>query len=151
MRYEFQQQGDIISVDTRDLDYELIWDKLNLNKKQKGGAQKIIELYNSATFNDGILLVTALSWMKPYNREAQRHQADHYRTRSELEKSAGDVEIVTRLIDSEIMEIHSRWMPHLIIRGERVNRVIIGHECKKHPQAPYRLNISEIARSAELL
>ncbi|MBI2065947.1 hypothetical protein HYT60_00330 [Candidatus Woesebacteria bacterium] len=144
MRHEFEVAGQTEVVDTRQLDYEAIWDALGLRDGQREGADRIIDLYNSADFNDGILIVDAYSWMKPYNREAQRHQADHYRTRSELERVAQDNKLVEKLIDYEILELHPQLRPYLITRKEEESRTIIGPGHERHPQAPYRLNVWQL-------
>lgn len=141
MRYEFDVRGETEVADTKQLDYEAIWDALGLKKKQRGGADRIIDLYNSADFNDGILILTTSSWMKPHNREAQRHQADHYRTRSELERAAQDNILVRRLLHHGILELHPKWRPHLITRKEEEGRIVIGPGHERHPQAPYRLDV----------
>ena len=153
MRYEFDDRGETTIVDTKQLDYESIWDALGLRNEQRERANRIIGLYNSADFNDGILAVTAYSWMKPYNREAQRHQADHYRTRIELERTAQDNGLVRKLVHHGILELHPKWRPHLITRKEEEGRIVIGPGHQRHPQAPYRLGVwqlHELESSPEL-
>lgn len=145
MRYEFDVEGEVQVVDTSQLDYEVIWDALGLRNEERAGADRIIDLYHSVDFNDGILIVTAYSWMKPYNREAQRHQADHYRTRSELERVAQDNKLVEKLIDCDILELHPGMRPYLITRKEEEGRTIIGPGHERHPQAQYRLNVSVLS------
>ena len=130
MKYEFKDvDGKIEVVDTRLLDYGAVWDALGLKKRERSGAGRIINLYNSADFNGGILVVTADSWMKPYNREAHRHQSDHYRTRSELEKAAQEPKLVEKLINCRILKLHPRMRSYL----------------ERHPQAPYKLNMLELS------
>lgn len=141
MRHEFDDRGETTVVDTKQLDYESIWDALGLKNGQRKVANRIIDLYNSADFNDGILIVTAYSWMKPYNREAQRHQADHYRTRVELERAAQDNGLVRKLVHHGILEIHPKWRSHLITRKEEEGRIVVGPGHERHSQAPYRLNV----------
>ena len=144
MKYEFEDRGETTIVDTKQLDYEAIWDALRLRNGQREGANRIIDLYNSADFNDRILIVTAYSWMKPYNREAQRHQADHYRTRIELERAAQDNELVRKLVYHEILKLHPKWRSHLITRKEEEGRVVIGPGHQRHPQALYRLSVCQL-------
>lgn len=74
MLYEFRDLGgNTTLVDTSQIDYRSVWNALSLNKRQMRGANRVIELYHSADFSDGVIVVDAHSWMKPYNREAQRH------------------------------------------------------------------------------
>ena len=154
MIYEFEDRGEMTIVNTKQLDYESIWDALKLRNSQRKGANRIIDLYNSSDFNDRILIVTAYSWMKPYNREAQRHKADHYRTRLELERAAQNNGLVRKLIHYGILEIHQKWTPHLIKRKKEEGRiVVIGPGYQRHPQALYRLNVwrlHELELSPEL-
>ena len=42
--------GEKFTVDTHELDYESIWCELELKPRQREGAQKIIDLYESANF-----------------------------------------------------------------------------------------------------
>ena len=152
MRYEFDDGGKTTIVDTKQIDYEAVWGALGLKKKQREEANRIIDLYNSANFNDGITIVTAYSCMKPYNRETQRHQADHYRTRLELERVAQDNRLVRKLVHHGVLELHQKWR-HLITRKEEEDRIVIGPGHKRHPQAQYRLNIwnlYELESSPEL-
>ena len=141
MRYEFEDRGETTIVDTKQLDYKAIWDALRLRNSQREGANRIIDLYNSADFNDRILILTACSWMKPYDREAQRHQADHYRTRLELERAAQDNGLVRKLVHQGVLELHPKWKHHLATRREEEGRIVIGPGHERHPQAPYRLNV----------
>ena len=153
MRYEFKDKGETIILDTKQLDYEAIWDALRLRNGQREGANRIMDLYNSAYFNDRILIVTAYSRMKPYNKEAQRHQADHYRIRLELERAAQGNGLVRKLIHHGILEIHPKWRPHLIMRKKEEGRIVIGPGHQRHPQAPYRLDVwrlYELESSPEL-
>jgi hypothetical protein len=153
MIYEFESSGETIIVDTKQLDYEAIWDALGLRNRQRDGAKRIIDLYNSADFNDGIPIVTAYSRMKPYNREAQRHQADRYRTRLELERAAQDNRLVRKLVHEGSLELHPTWVPHLITRKEEKGGTVFGPGHERHPQAPYRLNVwklHELESSPEL-
>ncbi|MDO8661023.1 MAG: hypothetical protein Q7K43_03980 [Candidatus Woesearchaeota archaeon] len=142
MRYELQDEfGDKTIIDLKHLDYESIWDTLGLKNEQKDGANRIIELYNSAVFSDKIFILTIYSWMKPHYREAQRHQADHYRTRLELERVAKDNGLVRKLIHRGIVELHPKLIPYLITRREENDRILIGPGHKRHLQASYRLNV----------
>ena len=153
MRYEFEDRGETTIVDTKQLDYEAIWDALRLRNGQREGANRIMDLYNSADFNDRILIVTACSWMKPGNREAQRHQADHYRTRIELERTAQDNGLVKKLLHNGILKLHPKWRPHLITRKEEEGIIVIGPGHQRHSQAPYRLDVwrlHELESSPEL-
>jgi len=143
MKYELKDGGETTIVDTKQLDCEAIWDALRLRNEQREGANRIIDLYNSADFNDGILIVTAFSWMKPYNREAQRHQADHYRTRIELERAAQNNGLVKKLVHHGILKLHPKWY-HLITRKEEEGRVVIGPGHQRHPQALYRLSVCQL-------
>ena len=128
--------GEKFTVDTHELDYESIWCELELKPRQREGAQKIIDLYESANFYDRIIIVTAFSGMKPDRREAQRHQADHYRTRSELERVADDNNLVRKLIYRDVLELHPKWESYLMNPK--------GGGYQQHPQAPYRLNVGTL-------
>lgn len=144
MRYEFDDRGETVVVDTKQLDYEAIWSALGLKNEQRDGASRIIDLYNSADFDDGILIVTAHSWTKPYNREAQRHKADHYKTRLELERAAQDNGLVRKLVHHEILKIHKKWRYQLITRKEEGGVIKIGPGHERHPEAPYKLDVWQL-------
>ncbi|HLD49205.1 MAG TPA: hypothetical protein VJB11_02475 [archaeon] len=140
MLYELIEQGETIVVDTDCIDYGVVWDCLRLKPKERSAANKIIGLFNSADFFDNILIVDAHSWMKPYNRESQRHEIDHYKTRNEIEIAAKNDKAVQRLIDEGVLELHRKWHFLKKIRKDG-NATIITSEQERHSQASYRLNV----------
>ncbi len=144
MLYEFEDAEGVTVVDTQQLDYETVWDAIGLKSKQRKGANRIIDLYHSDDFNQRILVFDRYSWLKPYNREAQRHQADHYKTRTELEGAAQDNKLVRKLIHEGILEPHPNLKPYLVTRRETERGIVIGPGHKRHPQATYRLNVATL-------
>jgi len=140
MRYEIKDRsGEIIYIDTRNIDYNSVWETMGLSQRNRRMADRVIEPFNSADF-DEILIVDSHSWMRPHNREEQRHQADHYRTRTELEKTAKNNKLVRKLIHYDILELHPEWW-FLKTKKEEEGKIVIGPGHIRHPQAPYRLNV----------
>ena len=135
MRYKYEDfHGDTIILDTKELDYKAIWGEIGLKKAQIGPADRIISLYNSDDFFEEILIVTSNSWMKPYNREFNLHQADNYKTRNEIEIAAKDNDVVSQLIDERVLELHKRLRKYVRCHRDKKNKII------SHPQASYRLD-----------
>ncbi len=143
MRYGFKNSidGDFV-VDTRDIDYDITWNELNLNADEKEAAYRIIESYHLNDHSDRIIVIDAYTLMKPINREEQRHAADHYKTRRELEIISRKASLLERLIESGVLELHSKWWRFLLIKYEDKEKKIIriSSKHKRHPQAMYRIN-----------
>ncbi|MBI2578670.1 MAG: hypothetical protein HYW26_03095 [Candidatus Aenigmarchaeota archaeon] len=121
MRYDFTlDDGETVSVDTRELSYGAIWNALRLKGREREAANRVIDLYN---------------------REPPRHQADHYRTRMEIERAAQNNKLVRKLIHCRILELHFKWWRHLVTRREERGGIRIGPGHARHLQAPYRLDV----------
>lgn len=143
MRYEFEsvEHGNYI-VDTRDINYDITWNELNLNADEKEAADRIIEFYHLNDSSDEILVIDSYTFMKQIEREKQRHSADHYKTRRELEIISRKANLVEKLIESAVLELHPKWRRFLsIIYEDKEKKTIsISNKHKRHPQAPYRIN-----------
>lgn len=121
MIYDFGlEDGETVSVDTRQLNYETIWDALGLRNREKKAANRVMVLYNAI---------------------ALRHQEDHYKTRTQIERAAQNNKLVRKLIHLGILELHLKWRPHLITRREEKGKIILGPGHERHLQAPYRLDV----------
>ncbi len=162
MRYEFgigrdgvNVEDDIGEIDTCDYPYDELWEFLKLGQDEVEVANKIINFYKASDSSDyRILIITPHSLMGPYNKNRQRHQADHYQTRSRLEAISETPELVERLIEIGLLELHSKW--GFLRKRDGAGKLYT----QPHPQAPYRLSpdflfdtyprLEEIAEDREL-
>jgi len=94
---------------------------------------------------------------KEGNRDWNRHSGCSYRTRRELDEAAGNTDVVDRLIEKGILELHKKWKyprtvievsPFIIVHNPDVSRetykLMDQIWAGKHPEAPYRLNIGAL-------
>ncbi len=73
---------------TSQIDFDVIWDKLGLDDREKRVADRIINLYSSIQSQD---------------------QSSHYLTIKRLEEVAKDGRVITKLISEGLLQIHSKW------------------------------------------
>ena len=94
---------------------------------------------------------------KERNRDRNRHAGCSYRTRRELDEVAGDPEVVDKLIESGILELHKKWKypkcvievsPFVIVHNPNISdktyKLMEQIWAGKHPEAPYRLNLGAL-------
>lgn len=150
---EFQDyiDGKTSIFDTRQVEYESIWDQLQLSTTEREAADRIIDLYHTQEkYVEEVVIFTAYSCMKPLQREHARHQADHYIPLEQLKVTSRNPTLVDTLIQSGILQRHHKWNKFFQEPKEVEGFVVMAysHE-KKHPQVPYKLNPNVIRKMEE--